>query len=177
MSHRLSSHRRQAMVLVVTALYAVTACGFGTSGLAFSNDNRLHILAPKEREKLRLPLTVDWRIDDFDIAGPGVGSGDGYFAVFVDRSPVPPGKTLQHVARKDRTCRPADGCPDEEYLEARRIFTTTETELTLDTLPQNSPEGRREFHVVTVVLLDPAGRRISESAWQVRFEIDRDVRA
>ena len=36
------------------------------------------------------------------------------------------------VARKDDSCRESDGCPDEEYLNARGIYTTTKTELTLE---------------------------------------------
>ncbi|HVE98138.1 MAG TPA: hypothetical protein VNA12_03065 [Mycobacteriales bacterium] len=159
-------------------LALLTGCGFSTTGLSFSDDDRLEILEPEDREQLRLPVTIDWTIDDFEVTGPGRGSGDdeGYFAIFVDQAPVPSGKTLRHVARKDKTCRPADGCPDEEYLAARQVFTTTETRYVLETLPRTAREGRREFHEITVVLLDADGRRIGESAWYVRFELKRDVR-
>ena len=163
---------------VLTAL-VTTSCGFSTTDLAFTNDERLRILAPREREKVRIPVTIQWEIDDFEVTGPARGEGDneGYFAVFVDASPMPPGEPLRWVARKDRSCRPADGCPAEEYLAARGVYTTTETELVLETLRNPNREGRREFHEVTVVLLDRNGVRIGESAWHVRFEVDREVRS
>ena len=169
---------RLAPVLVAVALATVTGCGFGNTGLAFSKDNRLEIVSPKDRQKLRLPVTLDWTVEDFGITQPGLGSGDdqGYFAIFVDRGPIPPEKTLRYVARDDRSCRTDDGCPDEEYLAARRIYTSTQTRLVLDTLPKTADEGRREFHEVIVVLLDSDGRRIGESAWHVRFELKRGVR-
>jgi hypothetical protein len=160
-------------------MLAVSGCGFGVTGLAFHQDDRLTILTPKEREKVRLPVTLTWRVEDFAVTAPGAAgriNGDaGYFAIFVDRSPVPPGKTLAHVARDDNSCRPADGCPDAAYLSARGIYTTTKTSYVLETLPQTAKEGRREFHEVTVVLLRPDGRRLGESAWHVRFELDRKV--
>ena len=169
---------RSALVLLAVTLAAASACGFGTRGLAFTNDDRVEITSPEDRQKLRLPVTIDWTIDDFEVTGPGRGSGDreGYFAVFVDRSPMPPGKTLRHIAKDDRSCRVDDGCPDAEYLAARGVYTTTETELVLEMMSKTARDGRREFHDVTVVLLDPDGRRIGESAWHVRFELQRGVR-
>ena len=169
---------RSALVVVALLLATATACGFGTAGLSFVADDRVSITSPRDREKVRLPVTLDWTVEDFGITQPGLGSGDdqGYFAVFADRTPVPPGKTLAYVARDDRSCRRDDGCPDEEYLETRHIYTTTRTRLVLTTLPKTASDGRREFHDVTVVLLDSDGRRIGESAWHVRFELERTTR-
>ncbi|HVF20490.1 MAG TPA: hypothetical protein VNA14_09635 [Mycobacteriales bacterium] len=169
---------RSAPVLVAVTLATATACGFGTDGLAFTNDDRVTITQPADRERLRLPVTIDWTVEDFGITQPGLGRGDdqGYFAVFVDRSPVPAGKTLAHVARDDRSCRRDDGCPDADYLADRNVYTTTRTRLVIDTLAKTARDGRREFHDVTVVLLDSDGRRIGESAWHVRFELERGVR-
>lgn len=170
--------RRSALLLVAVTLAVVPGCGFGSDGLAFTTDSRLEITGPQDRQKLRLPVTIAWTIDDFEVTGPGRGSGDGegYFAVFLDRSPVPAGKTLAHVARDDRSCRRDDGCPDAEYLADRNVYTTTRTRLVIETLAKTAREGRREFHDVTVVLLDSDGRRIGESAWHVRFELERGVR-
>ena len=169
---------RSALVVVALLLATASACGFGTAGLSFVADDRVSITSPRDREKLRLPVTVDWTVDDFEVTGPGRGSGarEGYFAVFVDRGPIPPGKTLRHVAKDDRSCRADDGCPDEEYLTARGIYTTSETELVLENMRKTARDGRREFHEVTIVLLDADGRRIGESAWYVRFELLRGVR-
>ncbi len=149
-------------------------------GLAFKVDERLTFRSPEDRSTVRLPVTLDWDIRDFAITPPGGEPRDdaGYFAVFVDTSPMPPGKPLRWIARKDNSCRAADGCPDEEYLEARGIYTTTETQLVLEQLPRTTSEDeedRRERHRATVVLLDASGRRIGESAFEIAFDIDREA--
>lgn len=178
------SARRAAALAVAGASLAsaVSGCGFRATDLSFRSDDRLRITAPEERERTRLPVTVRWTMRDFDVIQPGSYGGgveedQGYFAVFVDRAPVPPGETLRHVSRKDRSCRAAEGCPDRDYLEARGVYTTGGSSVTLQTLAQTAKEGRREFHTVTVVILDARGRRIGESAWQVRFEVDRRGRS
>jgi hypothetical protein len=146
-------------------------------GLAFRVDDRLTFSAPEDRATVELPVRLDWDIRDFEITPPG---GDpradaGYFAVFVDSAPMPPGKPLRWLARKDTSCRAADGCPDEEYLEARGVYTTTETELVLEQLPRGDDEDRRERHRATIVLLDASGTRIGESAFEIAFDIDREA--
>jgi hypothetical protein len=147
-------------------------------GLAFKVDERLTFQSPKDRATVRLPVTLDWDIRDFEITEPGGEPRDdaGYFAVFVDATPVPPGKPLSWIARKDNSCRSADGCPDEEYLLARGIYTTTKTELILEQLPRTGrgdEDDRRERHRATIVLLDAEGKRIGESAFEVAFDVTR----
>lgn len=166
------------MRVVVRALAALAVLGTTAcvpQGLAFRLDDRLTITAPQDRAEVTLPVTIDWEVEDFDVVEPGTAprEGAGYFAVFVDRAPVPPGKTLAHVARKDTGCRPADGCPDAEYLASRGIYTTTDTQLVLEQLPRGDDEDRRERHTATIVLLDGAGARLGESAFEVVFEVDR----
>ena len=164
-----------------TALTLIGACialsGCVPQGLAFRVDERLTFTSPEDRAEVRLPVTIDWEIRDFEITGPGeeVAKDEGYFAVFVDTSPMPPGKHLRWVARKDNSCREGEGCPDEEYLNARGIYTTTDTELTLEQLPRIGDEDRRERHRATVVLLDGSGKRIGESAFEIAFDIDREA--
>lgn len=171
--------RRPATALALVGLCAVLS-GCVPEGLAFRTDDRLTIVRPADRATVSLPVTIDWDIQDFDITGPGgdVQEGEGYFAVFVDATPIPPGKTLRYVARDDNSCREADGCPDEEYLSARGIYTTTDTELVLEQLPRpaNEREGqeRRERHRATIVLLDASGTRMGESAFEVVFDLDRE---
>jgi hypothetical protein len=163
--------RRPASLLVVVVLCA--ACV--PQGLAFRIDDRLTITAPGDREQVALPVTLRWDVEDFDVVEPGtaVREDAGYFAVFVDRSPVPPGRTLSWLARDDAGCRSTDGCPDAEYLAARGVHATTETELVLQELPR-AEDGRRERHTATIVLLDGSGKRIGESAFEVVFEVERD---
>jgi hypothetical protein len=157
---------------VLSALLA----GCAPDGLAFRVDERLTFQAPQDRSTVGLPLTLDWEMRDFEVVPPGSPARPdaGYFAVFVDRSPVPPGEPLRWLARKDTSCRTADGCPDEEYLNSRGVYTTTETELVLDQLPRlGDDEDRRERHRAVVILLDGAGRRIGESAFEIAFDIER----
>ncbi|MGH9185496.1 MAG: hypothetical protein ACRD0U_06755 [Acidimicrobiales bacterium] len=147
------------------ALAAVTSSSCGVQGLSFREDNRVDIVAPGDRDEVTLPLTVRWTVEDFD----------GTFEVLVDRSPQPPGEALAWFARNDDICERTEGCPDKQYLADRDVFTTNTPEFTVDRLPDTVRDGRRrEFHEVTVVLLDEGGRRIGESAWSVEFQVDRE---
>jgi len=107
----------------------------------------------------------------FRIEAPGAGKaseGAGYFAVFVDRAPIRPGQTMRAVASRDLLCMHQAGCPDRAYLAARQIYTTTKTELTLGQIPSIPGDSEAvQLHTVTVVLMDTAGHRIGESAWEL----------
>jgi hypothetical protein len=168
------------------ASFAACLClllsGCVSQGLAFRVDDRLTITAPGDRAEVTLPVTVRWSIRDFDVVKPGQagsrpGTDAGYFAVFVDGTPQPPGKALAHLARKDRSCRPVDGCPDAEYFAARNIYTTSAQEITFEQLPRPADEKHKERHTVTIVLLDPAGKRLGESAFDVTFTLNRKDRS
>lgn len=145
-------------------------------GQAFRVDNRLSITAPADRQEVTLPVTLRWKIEDFDVVTPGTPPrGDaGYFAVFVDRAPMPPGKDLGWLARNDRSCRASEGCPNAEYFASLNVYTTSDTELVLEQVPALSGRGR-ERHVATIVLLDGAGTRIGESAFRAVFDVDREA--
>lgn len=171
--------RRSGVALTVLLIAIATSSACVSEGLAFRTDTRLEITSPEDRSEVTLPLTVSWTVRDFQIVKPdedAVAAEDaGYFAVFVDRAPQPPGESVTWVARDDPGCRPEDGCPDEEYLAVRGIYETTKTSITLNQLPQPVADATtRERHTVTVVLLDPAGRRIGESAFAVDFTVDRE---
>ena len=155
--------RRTALAVVLALLTA----GCGVSGLSFRQDDRLSFVTPEDRAEITLPLTVEWEVEDFE-----VGAGAGSFAVFVDRAPQPPGKTLDWLARDDDTCRADDGCPDAEWFADRDVFRTTDRELTIDQLPARS-DDRRELHEVTVILLDEQGRRVGETGWTLEFQVAR----
>ena len=174
------SHVRQRLAMGL-ALLGVTAAlsGCVPQGLAFKVDDRLTFTSPEDRAEVKLPVTLDWDIRDFEITEPGgePRKDAGYFAVFVDSTPMPPGKPLSWIARQDNSCRPADGCPDEEYLLVRGIYTTSETKLVIEELPRSSDEDRRERHRATIVLLDASGKRIGESAFEIAFDIDRKAQS
>lgn len=166
--------RRQATGVALLGLCGLLT-GCVPQGLAFRVDDRLTFVSPEDRSTVELPVTLDWEIRDFDVADPGSAPREdaGYFAVFVDRSPMPPNKPLSWLARDDNTCREDDGCPDQEYLNARGVYTTIETELVLEQLPRTSDDDRKERHYAVVVLLDTTGHRIGESAFEIAFDVKR----
>jgi hypothetical protein len=152
--------------LVLTVLLALLSSGCALRGIAFRQDDRLSFVSPGDRDEVTLPVTITWEVEDFDVPE------DGSFAVFVDRAPQPPGKTLEWLARNDETCRSADGCPGEEWFAQHDVFRTTDTEHTIDRLPARA-DDRREMHEITVVLLDPDGRRVGETGWTLELQVER----
>ena len=165
------------MVVLAALAVAATLSSCGTNGLNFREDKRLEFSFPKDRAKVRLPLTVTWRTQAFDVTGRD-GRDDpnaGYFGVFVDRSPQSPGQTQEWILRDDKRCSTIPGCPDPAYLAGLNIFSTTKDRFTIERLPLPSENAkrRREFHDVTVVLLNGKGERIGESAFTRQFEVNR----
>ena len=134
-------------------------------------DERVDIVTPDDRSEVRLPFTVDWTARDL-----AVGSGLGRFGVYVDRAPPPPGRTSAWLFRGENTCkgrgrdrvrRSGSSSPTARCIE------TIDTELTITNVRDLSgSDKRREFHEVTVVLLDAAGARVQESAWSVQVDVE-----
>lgn len=163
-------HRLRGPLLVAVAMSTLLT-GCSLRGLNFVRDDRVKIVTPARDSVVRLPVTVDWTVKDFE-TGPGRGS----FAVFVDGSPQAPGRTLAHLFRNDKRCRVDPECPDAADLAERRIYTTFDSTFVIEELPfAGSDDGKqREFHDVTIVLLDAEGKRIGESAFARRFELIRE---
>lgn len=163
---------------VVASVLLLEGCTFDVS---FTQDRRLDILAPEDRTTVGLPFEIRWEVTDFTITGPGGEAGTneaGYFALFFDRNPIAPSKDLRSVAELDESCLQRRGCPDEAYLNQRNIYTTTETDFTVDVITDTRPRERpeaKDWHEATIVLINPAGKRIGESAFSVRFIVDRPV--
>jgi len=148
--------------------HSLLVAGVLTAGcstqVAFRVDDRVSFTAPKDRATVTLPLRLDWEVRDFT----------GSFAVFIDQAPVPPGKPLAYVARKDTRCKRSAGCPDKEYLASQGVFLTTTSDLRIERLPRDTRHpDRRERHRAVVVLLDAAGNRVGESAYEVVFDVSR----
>jgi len=137
--------------------------GACSSNLNFRVDNRLHWDAPAVRALVTLPLPIAWTMTDRPA---------GSFAVFVDRAPVRPGRTLSSVAAGDRACRSDRSCPDAEYLSQRQVYATNAPSMILTHVaPLLASKDGVQVHQVTIVLLDPSGRRIGESAWTREFRL------
>lgn len=159
---------------LITLLGLLSSCG--VHGLNFRQDERLEITAPEDRAKVALPVTVTWRVRDFQITGPDRDSrlDAGYFGVYVDRAPQPPERTQAWLVRDDPNCQTAS-CATRSYLAQQNVYSTSQQQFTVDRLPApttNAPR-RREFHDVTIVLLNGRGERIGESAFTLQFEVDR----
>jgi hypothetical protein len=166
----------RATSLLALIVFLAPACI--PEGLAFVQSDKVEITEPDYREKITLPLTISWDVKDFEVTGPnGESRADaGYFAVFfAPQTPVPPGKTLDYVAKDDFVCQNTEGCPDDVYFADRGIYETTETSLTVKRLPDLDAFEGHETHEVTVILLDGTGRRIGEHAWFTQFLYDREV--
>ena len=173
MTHSRAVARRSVALLLVGLALLASSCA---DGLAFRHDRRLKITSPEARSRVSLPMQIEWRIQDFRITGADGSSdeGAGYFGLFLDRTPVPPGKPLTWIARDDRRCAQTPGCPDPVYLADRHVYSTDQTTFTFEQLPDLNTYSGRETHEVTIVLLDGMGNRIGESAWYVTFSFDRD---
>lgn len=161
---------------VAIALGVLSGCG--VNGLNFAQDKRLTITAPEDRASVRLPVTVSWRVRDFEVTGPdGSARPDaGFYGIYVDRAPQPPGHTQAWLVRDDPNCRSNPSCLDRAFLQQANIHSTTDSSFTVErvTGPSSSAARRREFHEVTIVLLNGKGERIGESAFTRQFEVNRE---
>jgi len=155
-------------------VFALPGCGF--SGLNFVQDDRLEIVHPTDRAKIRFPLTVRWRVTGFEVTGPDGSPGDdaGYFGLYIDRAPQAPGETQVDLVREDPGCQIDPECPGPAYLARQNIHSTDQTSFTIEEIPDPTPQDRRRgrrFHDITIVLLNGRGERIGESAYSVRVEV------
>lgn len=158
---------RLALGAALVSLVAVSACG--TSGLAFKQDKRVDIVAPRDRAKVKLPVEISW-------TAKNVNEG---FAVLVDQAPPRPGRTLGSIFHGTDTCRGKEGralCEQTSFLNQRNVFRTTENRFVVDQVPRLIGNDRkRQFHDVTLILVDSHGRRVGESAWSVQIEVPKAV--
>jgi hypothetical protein len=152
-----------------------TGCATSLHGLEFHNDNRMKITSPHENDLVSAPFTLRWTMKDFTVAREGGGPVEddtGYFAVFIDRAPVKPGQTLAAVSTNTPSCQHTTLCTTPAYLAGEQVYVTTNDEVRLrsvaDILSNNEST---QFHTATVILMNTAGERISESAWTVEFKM------
>jgi hypothetical protein len=174
---RLARTARRTAV-AAAALVLTAGCGLThVQDLSFRVDTRLHFVGLKDRAAVHLPLTIRWRMSDFTVAAPGSAPPSrraGYFALFVDQSPIQPGQTLKAICKADPFERGDANCPTATYLEGRLVYPTTGDSVTLDSIP-NVPGNKdhKQLHTFVVVLMDTAGRRIGESAWELDLRLPR----
>lgn len=162
-------------LLVIASLLA-GACQL--EGVDLRQDRRVEIVSPDEfRERVTLPVIIDWTVQDFEVTGPSPTSDDdsGYFLLLVDVDPQPPGEGLDYFARDDVECRQSESCPNEKYLAQKNIFTTSDTDFTIEHLGPapgvDLMRGDADVHEATIVLVDGMGQRIGEGSWTTTFEL------
>ena len=111
---------------MLVCVLAVAGCR--ADELQFKNDRRLTFVTPDAYDEVTVPLTIGWTMDDFEATGldGSTDPGQGAFAVFVDRAPMPVGKDLAWVGRNDPACKRNPDCPDEQYLAEHGVYVTTE---------------------------------------------------
>ena len=166
------------LALLVVTLVTASGCGLThLSDLNFRVDNRLHFDSPKDRSLVRAPVTLSWTMRDFTVAAPGSAAPShdaGYFVVFVDRAPIKPGEMLTAVGKGDPTCANDPKCPDATYLHDHRVYPTTQNQLRLDQVTDIAGDREKvQLHTFMVILVDTAGRRIGESAWELDLRMHR----
>jgi hypothetical protein len=164
-AHR--GRRASAAACLATLLaLGVALSGCTRSGLDFRSDDRLQIENLKDRSTIELPHRLEFSFDG--TLGDGGIAG---FAVLVDWSPPPPGKSLASLLKDDPVCSGPAGCP-VGYLDQNRISVTTDTTFELDNVPVGSDrQERRGYHELTIILVDAEGRRVGEASAYSRFRV------
>jgi hypothetical protein len=163
-------------VVAVAAVVGLSGCGLThLHDLSFRVDKRLDFVSPPSRAKVSQPVTVSWTMKDFQVSRTGPVSRDvGYFAVFVDNPPIKPDATMKSVAHGDPACQSDPKCPNPAYLRQHLVFTTTKTSIKLPLIPDLANHKEKyQLHRITVVLMDTAGHRIGESAWELDVRIPK----
>lgn len=172
---------RRTLVRCAGALVAVltlTSCGIThLQDLNFRIDKRLHFVGPAARSTVHQPVAISWTMKDFTVeaAGSAPPSRDaGYFAIFVDKTPIRPGHTMKDVATGDPFCQRTPGCPGKQYLADHLVFTTTDTQFKFPLVPNITGSSEHlQLHTFTIVLMDTSGHRIGESAWELDLRIPK----
>jgi hypothetical protein len=142
---------RRARVAVLVGAVASLALSGCADGYLFRNDHRITIEAPGSFAAVRQPFIVRWTARDF------TAPRDGSFAVFFDLAPPPPGQTIRDIP------------PLEKRLV--RVVDTTQVVAPAFTHDSTTTGPLQDHHEITVILLDRQGRRISETAGYVEFDV------
>lgn len=168
---------RRRKVLAVIAALASTLSACDISAYAFRVDESIEITHPPERSVVELPVTIRWT-DDTPPENLRVAPNDPtaeYYGVFVDRSPLGPGRHLSSLADDPEVCEQDPDCPDEVLLRDKGVFLTAEREVTLEFLPDLRPSARagaKDPHEVVIVRMR-GDTRVGEAAFIHSFFVQR----
>jgi hypothetical protein len=155
---------------------AITLAGCGITRtdapISFKADHRLSFESPDQEDDVHIPVHLDWKVKDFSLR-------DGnHFAVFIDKAPVGPDRTVRIRLCTEGEKLPAQLGSDRTICkdEVQRILLTEKTALTLKCFQPrfDAPKRQRNTHTATVVLLDRNDQRIGQASTTVRFHVDAD---
>ena len=160
--------RLLACAAVALGIFAATGCR--TTDLAFRASDRLEFLAPDEMARVQLPVVLRWRADGVREREDLTGDGP-FFALFVDRPPIPAGSGLATLVGDECDRRP--GCPDHEWFAERDVYVTGQKTITLTQVPDtgSTRTGADGTHRVTAVLIGQDGLRIDEQVAAIEFQV------
>ena len=134
---------------ISTAILLSSTTGCALHGLSFRDYHLIEIKSPHTRAHVALPITVRWETK------PTLGAHS--YALFVDRSPPPPGRGLTYFRLDDRN----------------GIYTSKLTSFVLDAVNPlaGAAPSERNQHEITIVPLDSRGHRIGEVAATIEFTV------
>jgi len=158
-------------------LLSVAAVACDTSNYAFKVDESIKIAAPTARSEVSLPVMIRWT-DSKPFSAPRVAPQDPtaeYYGVFVDNSPLAPGKRLESLVPGDTPCEISQGCPSEKQLSDARAFLTAKQSVLLEFIADLRPTSRgntKDTHEVTIVRMR-GDKRVGEAAFRQTFFVQR----
>ena len=137
------------LVVVVALVLLTTGC---LEGRSYHQSEPLRIQRPDDRGVAANPVLVEFVVSD----APDELGG---FAVFTDVAPIAPGHSLDEI----------EGV---ELAFARRLGPEDRSvELNINR-KGSGPDGLADRHVVTIVMLDADGERLTDSYDAVEFDIE-----
>jgi hypothetical protein len=95
--------------------------------------------------------------------------------VFLDRSPVAPGKSVAEVGAGDLSCTRTNSCASDAYLRAHGVIVTKDLDVVLDSLPVSEGLAKADqpaVHEATVVFLDDSLHRVGQSGALISFRVE-----
>jgi hypothetical protein len=160
--------------LVTALMIALAGCGFTRTDapISFKADHRLSFDTPDQEDDVHIPVHLVWKVKDFPLRG------GHHFAVFIDKAPVGPDRTV-----RIRLCTEGEKLPPQLGTDRKickddlqRILIAQRTSLLIKCFQPrfDAPKRQRNTHTATVVLVDGQDRRIGQASTTVRFHVDPD---
>ncbi|MDT3439957.1 MULTISPECIES: hypothetical protein [unclassified Pseudofrankia] len=158
---------RASALALALAVAAGVLTGCRVTGLVFTG-GQIRITSPGASSTVsELPMKITWT------AGSLARPGD-QFAVFLDQPTIRPGQNVLKLVPE--SCRNLPTCSREQFLKQVKVWITKSPALVLDSIPRANPIGNdREYHSVTVVVVDKSLKRVGEQFASIDFIYQRGV--